>query len=276
MGIKSLIFPRKYKNAQLYFEGMSIHYIKEGECMDVMRVGIIGFLAESIGLSMGMMALYAFQIKNGKSMGMLYGGTSGLMLAMICFDVLPDALEKGRMDLVFCGIIIGALLGILLDEAVEALEHKSSKMQLKHIERTGLILILGIAIHNIPEGFALGTIAHTSMDSISRLAIIMAMHSIPEGIALAIPFKKANTSLIILLGMAIYLGAMMGIGAVLGYTLSGFSEHLISTGLGVAGGIILYIVCGELIPESRKIWNGRLTTIATIAGLMGGILLLKY
>ncbi|MBE6022143.1 MAG: ZIP family metal transporter [Cellulosilyticum sp.] len=244
--------------------------------MNVMNAGLLGLIAEGIGLSIGIIVLYFFKIKDGRNMGMLYGATSGLMLAMICFDVLPEALDKGRIDLVFCGIIIGTLLGVYLDDLVEGVETKFKQISRKNIGRTGLILVLGIAMHNIPEGFAIGTIAHTSSDSISRFAIILALHSIPEGIALAIPFKKADTSLGILLGMACFLGGMMGIGAILGYTLSGLSENLISTGLGVAGGIILYIVCGELIPESRKIWNGRWTTIATILGLMGGILLLKY
>lgn len=244
--------------------------------MEVVNAGLMGLIAEGGGLGIGIIALYFFTIKDGRNMGMMYGATSGLMLAMICFDVLPEALDKGRIDLVFCGILIGTLLGILLDDMVEGIEKKSVALNLKNIGRTGLILALGIAIHNVPEGFALGTIAHTSTDSIWRFAIILTLHSIPEGIALAIPFKKAQTSLIILLGMAVFLGGMMGVGAMLGYILSGLSENLISTGLGVAGGIILYIVCGELIPESRKIWNGRWTTIATIIGLMGGILLLKY
>lgn len=242
--------------------------------MDGINIGVVGLLAESIGLSIGMIGLYLFKIKNGKYMGMLYGGTSGLMLAMICFDVLPEALDLGRMDLVFCGIIIGTLLGIMIDEVVEHMESQAHS-KLHNIGRTGLILVLGIAIHNVPEGFALGTMAHASAETISRFAIILALHSIPEGIGVAIPFKKAGTSLPILLGLAMHLGVMMGIGAILGYTLSGLSQNLISTGLGVAGGIILYIVCGELIPESRKIWNGRWTTIATILGLMLGILLLN-
>ncbi len=244
--------------------------------MEIVNAGLTGLMAEGSGLCIGIIVLYFFKIKNGRNMGMLYGATSGLMLAMICFDVLPEALEKGRMDLVFCGIIIGTLLGIVLDDLVEGLEKKCEQFHLKNIGRTGLILALGIAIHNIPEGFALGTMAHASAESISRFAIILALHSIPEGIAMAIPFKKAGTPLSILVSMAIFLGVMMGIGAMLGYTLSGLSQNLVSTGLGVAGGIILYIVCGELIPESRKIWNGRWTTIATILGLMGGILLLKY
>ena len=244
--------------------------------MELLKIGLIGLLAEGGGLSLGIILLHFFHIKNGKSMGMLYGATSGLMLAMICFDILPEALNKGRTDLVFCGIIIGCLLGILLDEWVPHLEEKLKARGSGSIARTGLVLALGIAVHNLPEGFALGTMALAAEDSIVSFTVILALHSVPEGIAMAIPFIKAKTSIGKLLLVAMCLGMMMGIGAMIGYRFSGMHEQMISTGLGVAAGIILYIVCGELLPESRKIWNGRLTTIATILGLMGGLLLLFH
>ena len=242
--------------------------------MELLKVGLLGLLAEGGGLGIGILLLHFFHIKNGKTMGMLYGATSGLMLAMICFDILPEALNKGRTDLVFSGIIIGCLLGILLDEWVPTLEEHLSCKGSSVIGRTGLILALGIGLHNLPEGFALGTMALAAEESIISFTVILALHSIPEGIAMAIPFIKANTPLSKLLGMAAGLGCIMGIGAMIGYRFSGLHENMISTGLGVAAGIILYIVCGELIPESRKIWNGRLTTMATILGLMIGLLLL--
>ena len=242
--------------------------------MSVGTAGLLGLISEGGGLIIGILILYFFKIKSGKKMGMLYGATSGLMLAMICFDILPEALDMGRIDLVFCGIIIGTLLGILLDDMVPILEKTCERHFAHAVGKTGLILAVGIAIHNIPEGFALGAMGHTSVDSIGRFTLILALHSVPEGIAMAIPFRKSGTPLGVLIAIGLFLGCMMGAGAILGYTLSGMHENLISTGLGLAAGIILYIVCGELIPESRKIWNGRWTTIAIITGLMAGILLL--
>ena len=244
--------------------------------MNIGIMGICGLLAEGGGLIVGFFILYFFQIKSGKVMGMLYGATSGLMLSMICFDILPEALSKGRIDLVFVGIIIGALLGMLLDDLMPTIEKQCERCFSQSVGRTGLILAFGIALHNIPEGFALGALGHASVESVSRFLVVLGLHSIPEGIALAIPFKKAKTPFVILVGMGAFLGSMMGLGAILGYALSGIHDNLISTGLGVAAGIILYIVCGELMPESRKIWNGRLTTLATILGLMGGIFLLSH
>lgn len=244
--------------------------------MNVSNAALMGILSEGGGLSVGIIVLYLFKVRDGRNMGMLYGATSGLMLAMICFDVLPTALEKGSMPIVFCGIIIGTLLGVLLDDIVDRMEQHFISFGFRGVGRAGLILAIGIAIHNVPEGFALGALAHTAVESIWRFTLILALHSIPEGIAMAIPFKNSGTPMGVLLTLALALGCMMGLGSMLGFTLSGLNENFVCTGLGIAGGIILYIVCGELIPESRKIWNGRWTTIATILGVMGGILLLKY
>lgn len=241
--------------------------------MALIKVGALGLLAEVGGLSLGILLLYLFQIKNERLIGMLFGGTSGLMLAMICFDVLPEGLERGRIDLVLIGIIIGVLLGTLLDDVVPKIQNSLGRRG-SSLSKMGLILSIGIALHNLPEGFALGTISNVDRESIVQFTFILALHSVPEGIALSIPFKQGGASLFKMLWIALGLGVCMGIGAIGGFILSGINDNLVSTGLGVAAGIILYIICEELLPESRKIWNGRMTTIATILGIMLGLLLL--
>ncbi len=241
--------------------------------MDLINIGIMGIIIEGGGLMAGTLLLYLFRINNPRLMGMLFGGTSGIMIAMICFDILPEALQSGRMEMVFVGIIIGMLLGLLMDESLPQIQDKLGGRH-DELEKIGLILIIGLGLHNLPEGFALGTVANSDKNSISQFALIMAIHSIPEGIALAIPFKKGGTSLVKVLIMNLLLGVSMGVGAILGYSLSGVSSSYISIGLGIASGIILYIVCEELMPESKKIWNGRMTTVAVIFGIMFGIFLI--
>lgn len=242
--------------------------------MDIIEAGLIGFICEGVGVGLGVILLYFFHVKNGKMMGMLYGATSGLMLAMICFDILPTAFNRGKIEVVLCGIIIGTLLGLLLDEEAPLIE-KILGYKEGEIDKAGILLAMGIAIHNMPEGFALGTMILAANESIKGFAFVMMLHSIPEGIAMAIPFIKAKTSLGSLLMMAFGLGIIMAVGAMLGYRLSGSHEGMMSVSLGIAAGIILYIVCDELIPEARKIWNGRLTTLSTILGLIIGIVLLQ-
>ncbi len=71
------------------------------------------------------------------------------------------------------------------------------------------------------------------------------------------------------------LGLVMGVGSALGYLLSQINTSFVAMSLGMASGIILYIVCEELLPESKKIWNGRLTSIATVLGVVAGILMMQ-
>lgn len=232
-------------------------------------------MAEGGGVLVGILLLYFFRLTNKRLIGMLFGCTSGIMMAMICFEILPEALAAKQDGMVLIGIIIGILLGILMQEFSYDVEHRMEK---HHPGGqgfgTGLVLLLGIALHSIPEGFALGALAGTSPDTIGRFAMVLALHSIPEAIAIAIPFKMAGTKLIRMLPIPLGLGSVMGFGAVLGYMMSTTATQFVTVMLGAAAGIILYIVCEELLPESRKVWNGRMTTLAIITGILVGMAML--
>lgn len=241
--------------------------------MSVWMIGIIALLAEGAGLTLGISMVYEWKVIHERVMGMLFGGTSGLMIALICFDILPEALKSNRVDLVIIGILLGVIIGLGIDSIsiwIRQFIHNQSK-----ILNTAIVLTVGIAIHNIPEGFALGALAIASKEAIIQFAVILALHSIPEGIALAIPFKASNVTYKKVTIIPWMLGSIMGIGAILGYTLSHLADIFIVIALGIASGVILYIVCEELMPESRQIWNGRMTSIATILGMILGLLLLK-
>ncbi|MGL4361806.1 MAG: ZIP family metal transporter [Cellulosilyticaceae bacterium] len=241
--------------------------------MSAIYIGFLAFLAEGIGVAIGIMLLCLFHIKDKRLLGMLFGGTSGIMIAMICFDILPEAMSFNNNWLVLLGIASGLLMGLLLEDFV-AIVVKKMKVQNKGTIGTGIVLVIGIALHNIPEGFAIGTLALTAPDTIMKFLIVVCIHSIPEAIALAIPLCFAKTSRKTLCMIPIMLAGIMGVGAIAGYLLSQVAAGLIAFALGGAAGIVLYIVCDELLPESRKIWNGRMTTVATIIGLVIGMFMM--
>lgn len=242
--------------------------------MNIFQTVILAFAVGGIGIAVGILLLYLFNIKSKRVIGMLFGITSGIMIAMICFDILPEALEGGEDLLVMIGIIIGILMGISLEDITSLIESKVGHVHSKQLH-TGLVLLLGIAIHNIPEGIAMGTLAVTSPHNILKFAFVLFLHSIPEAIAIAIPLKVSKTSYKILAFIPVFFGGILGVGAGIGFMMSQAASLFITVMLGMAAGVILYIVCEELIPESRKIWNGRLTTVATIIGIILGMLLVR-
>ncbi|MDA3734223.1 ZIP family metal transporter [Niameybacter massiliensis] len=241
--------------------------------MNIGSMILLALLAEGSGVLIGIVLYYLFDIKSKRLIGMLFGTTSGIMIAMICFDVLPHATKSGETTLMIIGVAIGILIGLFLEDLTDLLGNGIGGKQNK-TAHTGLMLILGIAIHNIPEGIALGTLGATSPETIMQFAFVMCIHSIPEAIAIAIPLKAGKTSGKVVGCIPLVLGGIMAVGAGIGYVMSQVASDFITVVLGLAAGIILYIVCEELIPESRKIWNGRMTTVATIIGIILGMLLI--
>ncbi|OON98475.1 MAG: zinc permease [Epulopiscium sp. Nele67-Bin004] len=242
--------------------------------MEAISAFLVGFLAEGIGVMIGIILLYLFNIKSKKLIGVLFGATAGIMISLICFHILPEAFEMGHNIMIFLGMAIGLVLGLVLEQVTHSAQDKFH-ISNGHMIQTSIVLLVGIAIHNIPEGFALGSIMNASQETILNFATIICLHSIPEAIAVVIPLKEAKINKGILCMIPVCLGLVMGIGAALGYLLSQINTSFVAMSLGMASGIILYIVCEELLPESKKIWNGRLTSIATVLGVLVGILMMQ-
>ena len=242
--------------------------------MPVEQLMGMGFISKALGTMVGVFLLYMWQVSNKRIIGMMFGGTSGLMLAMICFDILPEALSKGRVLLVFVGIIIGGCIGLLMDDVVPSVQ-KSLGSKGENLSKAGLALSIGMILDVLPEGVTLGALGHTGIEAVQRFAVILALHSIPEGMALAMAFKQGGTKLSTVSGIALLLGVLEAVFGAICFALSGINEGYIITTLGIASGVIIYVVCEELMPEAKRTWNGRMTTIATIIGMLLGLLLLQ-
>lgn len=240
--------------------------------MNIWTAGSIGFMAEGIGISTGVLLLFLFKLRDKRLQGMMMGLAAGLMISIISFDILPGAFEQGGVLLALVGVISGLGLGLSLDSITKLFTSYINKDQGSSI-KTGMALTIAIALHSIPEGIALGTLCAISPKTGIKVALIVMVHSIPEGIAVAIPLKKGGLKGKALGAICVILGTLMGVGAMAGYAATGLSPIIITLAMGFAAGIIVYVVCEELIPESKEIWNGRLTTVAVVIGIIFGILI---
>ena len=130
---------------------------------------------------------------------------------------------------------------------------------------------MGIAVHNFPEGLAVGS-GFAAQNSIGlRLALIIALHDMPEGVAMAVPLKLGGYSPFQVLLYTIIAGIPTGIGAFFGELLGGLSNIFISLCMGFAGGAMLYITCGEIIPKTQSVHKGRISTAGMIIGMLCGL-----
>ena len=94
---------------------------------------------------------------SNKFLSFILSFASGLMMAVICFDLIPEALEISTIVNTVIGIIIGIISMIFCDVLVEKNFSQSTKFAKKSstLLKTGIIVSIGLAIHNFPEGLAI-------------------------------------------------------------------------------------------------------------------------
>ena len=134
-------------------------------------------------------------------------------------------------------------------------------------------MMLGIAVHNFPEGLAVGSGFEASAHLGLSLALVIGVHDIPEGMAMAVPMKAGGMATWKVIFYSVLAGVPMGFGALVGALLGEISQEIIALCLSFAAGAMLYVVCGDLIPESKSIYKGRLSTIGNILGIIIGIII---
>ena len=81
--------------------------------------------------------------------------------------------------------------------------------------KTGIIVSIGLAIHNFPEGLAIGSGFEASLKLGLSLAIAICLHDIPEGISMAVPMKNGGMKISKVIFYVILSGITTGIGAFL-------------------------------------------------------------
>lgn len=239
-----------------------------------MQTTLLGLFFGTFGTTIGGIIGVTFKNPSNKFLSFILQFAAGLMLAIICFDLIPEALEVSNLSSTFIGIFIGVAAMIVCDNLVKKIYNKKgkSKSTTNSLLKTGIIVGIGLAIHNFPEGLAIGSGFESSIKLGFSLALAIALHDIPEGISMSVPMKNGGMSKFKAVILTLLSGVTTGIGAFFGAIVGGISESIIGICLSFAAGAMLYIVSGELIPESNKIYKGRMGSVGNILGLIVGIL----
>ena len=214
----------------------------------------------------------------------LFGFGAGVMLAACAFSLIIPGLAAAKSIGVFGGgdwaaggVIGGAILlgGIALMVMDRVLPHEHfikgrEGQAARQIRRTWLF-VFAIALHNVPEGLAIG-VGYAANNGLraDALATGIAIQDVPEGLVVAVALLAAgySRSFAVLIGMAS--GLVEPLGAVLGAAVVGHSAMLLPWGLGFAAGAMLFVISHEIIPESHRKGHEAFAT----GGLMVGFVLM--
>ena len=239
----------------------------------ILQTTLLGLFFGTFGTTLGGIIGIFFKSTSNKFLSFILAFASGLMMAIICFDLIPEALKISNILNVILGIIAGICIMVFCDLIVakKFTYSKKNETAKERLLKTGIIVSIGLAIHNFPEGLAIGSGFEASITLGIGLAIAICLHDIPEGISMAVPMKSGGMKKHKVLLLVILSGITTGMGAFFGAIVGSISEQVIAMCLSFAAGAMLYIVSGELVPESNRLHMGRLTALGNMFGFIVGI-----
>ncbi|MGY8932129.1 MAG: ZIP family metal transporter [Flavobacteriales bacterium] len=263
-------------------------FIEQSAILQALIGGLFTWLLTAIGATL----VFFFKSSNRKALDMCLGFTGGVMIAASFWSLLSPAIatvekqqELGITNLPIwfapaVGFFLGALFLYFLDKKVphlhlfESVENaEGPKTDLKKTE----LLVLAIALHNIPEGLAVGVAfgaLASGMDigmeigGAIALAIGMGLQNAPEGFAVSMPLRRQGLSKLKSWQWGQLSAIVEPIFAVIGAAIVISVYPILPYALSFAAGAMIFIVIEEVIPESQRGGNADLASIGLILGFI--------
>lgn len=241
--------------------------------------GLVTFFLTAVGSSG---ALFLNRV-NPKIFSVSLGFSGGIMIAASFWSLLNPAIEVAKLhyEITFLPITLGFIIGVVLLRGIDLLIphlHMASPTQdqegPKIPLRKGILILLAITIHNIPEGLALG-VAYGSVEesrelliSAINLTLGIGLQNIPEGLALSLTLRQTgiNRTESFLLGalsaVVEPIFSLLGVGGTL------IVKALLPYALSLAAGAMIFVTIEELLPEAQKYGNSDLASIGFGLGFL--------
>lgn len=229
--------------------------------MNCMTMALLGGIFTWSITAIGSACVFFFKKMNEKILNLMLGLATGIMLAASFWSLLFPAREQSKS---FVPIMVGFLIGTGFLFCTDRIINKLSKRD----DKSTLLLILAITLHNIPEGMAFGVAFAgagndtSALSSAVALTLGIGLQNFPEGAAVSIPMRKAGYSRF----KSFFIGQLSAIVepifAVIGASLVSIAQPLLPYMLSFAAGAMIWVVVDELIPES----GSKIATIGTVIG----------
>lgn len=220
--------------------------------------------------------IFLFQkLPKRKFLGFFLGLSAGVMIYLSFMELLPMSIKEiGFLNanlFFFLGIIIIALVDFVLPHHYleEKICHRQSIVDPKLLS-TGLVVALGLIIHNIPEGMAVFLSSFSNIKLGVLLALAIAIHNIPEGIAVAAPIYYATLNKSKAIKYAFISGIAEPVGAIIAYFLLKpyLNKFLLAYIFSFVAGVMVYISFDELLPACFRDNQGHRAILGIITGML--------
>ncbi len=206
----------------------------------------------------------------------MLGFGAGVMLAAAAFSLVVPGLAAGE-SLTGSRWLAGAIVaaGVLAGgAAIAALDRWLPHEHVPQVARRVWLFVFAIALHNLPEGLAVGVgFGQEDLARAWTLAIGIAVQNLPEGLVVAAALAGIGYSRWAAVGIAAATGLAEPLGGLFGAGIFGISQAALPWGLAFAAGAMLFVVSHEIIPESHRRGHETRATLGVMTGFVAMMLL---
>ena len=265
-------------------------------------------LSGVVGTGLGGLIGALLQKDSNRTVSLLLSFAGGVMLSIVCFDLITEAIEVGPGVMVAIG---ATALGVAVIFLLNWLIDRSTNPEVPHIDAdhpktaddldelihsdhweqhhtqkdsklalfvAGIVMASAIALHNVPEGMTIGA-AYASNNGVMGsaalvLAVLIGLHNIPEGMAVSVPLISGGMGRVKAVLITALSGVPTMVGALLGYLLGEIGPLGLALSLGFASGAMLYVVFGEILPQAFIMYRSKLPAFSAIIGILVGLFII--
>ena len=247
------------------------------------NIALALLLSTLAGLATTVGALLALFVRKPGSrfMSLSLGFSAGVMLLLSFMELLAHGIATVGFGLAYTAFFAGMLAMFAVDVAIPhhyMAERAEAVKREDALLRTGLLVALGIALHNFPEGMA--TLAGTLQDVGLGMAIAaaIALHNIPEGLAVSMPIYLATGSRSRAFLVAFLAGVAEPVGAALAalVLLPFLNNVVLGVLLSTVAGVMVFISLDELVPVAHSFGEAHLSIIGVLMGMAVMVLSLWF
>lgn len=211
----------------------------------------IGILLPFVGTSIGALPTLFIKKMNDGLKSVLFGFSAGVMLAASVWSLLIPSIEAVGKGNGIIQSVVGYFSGIALMLVIDFVTEKRNGSQ-GGVEK----MVFAVTVHNLPEGMAVGIAlcgalnGGASYASALILALGVAIQNVPEGAIVSLPLYQSGTSKIKALFLGVLSGAVEIIGAVFALAATAFISALLPASLAFAAGSMHWVTFKELFSRA--------------------------
>jgi ZIP family zinc transporter len=188
------------------------------------------------------------------------------MMAFSVIEMLAQAHQRTGDETIIIGLVTGIALVYLVDKLLPHAHKHALGDEMTKGKKKAFIIVGTIAMHNIPEGFAVGAAFASSTPLGWFVTASIALQDFPEGALVAAPLAAYGIDMKKSIGYGILSGAAEAVAAIIEYafltSIGGFTPFALALSAGAMG----YVVIAELIPDASENGMERVAALSFIGG----------